>query len=108
MTGSSDTDSMRAERRAIFIANMAIAILGGLSLVLAVTAPFNMGMSIGGSFTDVMVGAFVCGGFPLLCAASIGYSRWLFERGTAGMAFLIAITPLLMLSSLLVWIATSD
>lgn len=107
MTGSSDADPMREERRALFIANIVIAMLGGLSLVLAVTTPFSMGMFIGASFTDVMMTVLVCGGFPLLCAASIGYSRWLFERGTAGIAFLIAVAPLLLFCLLLVWTATS-
>ena len=107
MTTAPDTGTVRPERRSLYLANLASAILGGLSLLLAVSAPFAIGMSAGGSFTDVMVTACVCGGFPLMCWASIGCSRWLLERGTGGMVGLIAIMPLLLFCTLLLWAAAS-
>jgi hypothetical protein len=97
-TRSSATADPPLERRALFILNMMAAIIGGLSLVPAVTAPFNIGMSGGGSFRDILEMAAIFGSFPLICAASIVLSRLAFANGRTGVAAAIAIVPLLTLA----------
>lgn len=83
-----------AQQQGIYIANMVTAVVGGLSLVPAVMAPFGMGMSGGQSFADVVMNAAVCGGVPLVCVASVIASRWMAAAGIGSKAVAVAWTPL--------------
>lgn len=107
MTASSATAGALFARRMLYFVNMALAVLGGLSLVLAVAAPFGMGMSNWASFAEVVVAACVLGLPPLLCVASIVCSRWLFDRGVESMALAVAFAPLPPLLASMAWILSN-
>ena len=89
-----------AGRRAVFAFGVVDALLGGLTLLLAVSAPFSMGMSEWRSFTDVIMMALFAGGMPLGCAASIAVSQWLCRSGAVGVAITIAALPLIPVGAL--------
>lgn len=97
------------EKRGLHAANLALALIGGLSLVLAVIAPFGMGMGMSAatSFVDAVVAATVCGGLPLACIASVAASRWLFAMGRTTVALAIAGVPLLLAAAVLTWALAS-
>lgn len=90
-------------KRVLFIVNMVTAVIGGLSLVGSVGAPFGMGMGEWRSFSDVMPVASVLGGLPLTCAASVVLSRWLFGGGRFLAAGAVAGAPLILVEWLLLW-----
>jgi hypothetical protein len=92
--------SQETGRQAVFAFGVIDALLGGLSLLLAVAAPFSMGMSEWRSFTDVIMMALLAGGMPLGCAASIAVSQWLCRSGTMGAAVAIAALPLIAVGAL--------
>lgn len=108
MTASPNIADSPLEGRALYVANIVSAVIGGLSLILSVTAPFNMGMTSWTSFTDVVLTAAVCGGLPLTCAASVVFSRWLFIGGRRAVALVIAGAPLFLLTALLAWALASN
>lgn len=101
MTISSDRADSPFVSRVIYLANMACAVCGGLSLVLAVAAPLNMTTTIWGSSADAIAVAFVRGGLPFLCAFSIVLSRWVFRTGAGAIAVAIAGAPLFLAVALL-------
>lgn len=49
------------EERVVYAVIMVTAVIGGLSLLVSITAPFNIAMSHWTSFFDVMLTAAVCG-----------------------------------------------
>jgi hypothetical protein len=92
--------SQGAGRQAVFVLGVVDALLGGLSLLLAVSAPFSMGMSEWRSFTDVIMTTVIAGGMPLACAASIAASQWFCRTAAMGVAITIAVLPLIAVGSL--------
>lgn len=101
MTNSSERASSPFANRVMYPANMACAICGGLSLVVAVTAPLDMKTATWGSLSEAMGAACVRGGLPFLCAASIVLSRWFLRRGAGAIAVAIAGIPLFFAAALL-------
>jgi hypothetical protein len=94
--------------RALFGFNIFAAVVGGLSLVMTVAAPFAMGMTSWEYFHEVLLGAAIIGGFPLACAMSVLLSRWLFycrQRWTP--AVFVAAIPFLVVSGLFAWALVS-
>lgn len=98
---SARTSVLRLARRTVSVANMVSAVGGGLSLMLAVTAPADMRTTSWGSFPDAVVVACVRGGLPFLSAGSIVLSRWVLNRRMPAVALVIAAAPLVGLVALL-------
>lgn len=101
MSTSSDRTSSLFATRALYATNMACAICGGLSLVLAVTAPLALRTATWGSLSEAMGVACVRGGLPFLCAASIVLSRWILRTGAGALAVAIAGIPIFLAIALL-------
>jgi hypothetical protein len=100
---------VRSGDQALFITNMIVAVMGGLSLVVAVAAPFNMGMSSWQNFSDVLLLSAIIGGFPLACATSLALSRTLFYYWRRRfVAAVVAVIPVFLVLALLTWGLVSE
>lgn len=89
--------------RALHVTNTIVAAFGGLSLLLPLTAPFNMMMSEWRSLADVLAATAICGGLPLICVVSIALSRMLFASGRHCIALAVALFVPLLLAAMIVW-----
>ena len=94
--------------RTLHAINMVVAVIGGLSLVVALAAPFNMLMAQWRSTADVLVAAAIFGGVPLACVSSILLSKWFFVNGRYSIALVVASLVPLLLVALLAWGIVSE
>lgn len=97
MSISPDESDVRLGGQVVFVANVIVAVMGGLSLFMVVAAPFNMAMASWQNFPQVLLFSAIVGGFPLACATSLILSRLLFYRwGRRMTAAVVAVAPFLM------------